>query len=87
MILQARLFFWRKPRGGIKSFHQAVTDVKIGLFKLPLSKGAAVNANDERGQTPVHFAALKGRTTMIDLLISKSVDISLLNTTSQRKLA
>lgn len=64
-----------------------MTDGNIGLLKLPLSKCAAVNAKDERGQMPMHFDALKERTTMIDLLISKSVDISLLNTTSQRKLA
>jgi len=60
-----------------------VTDGSIGMFKLPLSKGAAFNANNEKGQIPMHFAALKGRMTMIDLLISKSVDISPLKTTSQ----
>ncbi len=76
------IFLEKAPRG-TKSFRQAVTDGNMGLFKLPLLKGAAVNAKDERGQTPLHFAALKGRTTMIDLLISKGVDISLLNTTSQ----
>lgn len=83
MNLQAGLFFWRKPHGGIKLFHQALTDGNIGLLKLPLSKGATVNAKDERGQTPLHFVALKGRKTIIDLLISKSVDISPLNTTLQ----
>jgi len=76
------IFLEKAPRG-INLFHQAVTDGNIGLLKLPLSKGTAVNAKYERGQMPLHFAALKGRTTMIDLLISKSVDISLLNTTSQ----
>ena len=76
-----------KASRGTKLFHQAVTDGNIDQVKLPLSKGVAVNVKDERGQTPLHFAARKGRTTMIDLLISKSVDISLLNTTSQRKLA
>lgn len=83
MNLQARLFFWRKHHGGINLFHQAVTDGNIGLFKLFLLTGAAVNAKDERGQTPVQFAAREENTTIVDLLISKSVDISLLNTTSQ----
>ena len=83
MGLQARLFFLRKPHGGIKTFRQAVTDGNIGLLKLPLSKGAAVNAKDERDQAPLHFSAREGHTTMVDLLISKSVDISPLNTTSQ----
>jgi len=81
--LLARLFFWRKPHGGIKLFHQAVIDSNIGLLKLLRSKGAAVTAKVERGQMPLHFAAREGHTTMVDLLNSKSVDISLLNPTSQ----
>ena len=80
MNLQARLFVLEKAPRGIKSFRQAVTDDNIGLLKLPLSKGVAVNAKDERGQTPLRFAAWEGHTNMVDLLISKSVEISPLNT-------
>lgn len=64
-----------------------MTDGNIDEVKSLLSKGTAVNVKDERNQKRLHFAAGEGHTTMVDLLISKSVDISLLNTTSQRKLA
>jgi len=57
-----------------KSLLQAAADGNIAQVKSLLSKGAEINARDERGLTPLHHAASRGHNDIVDLLISKGAD-------------
>ena len=43
----------------------------VMLVKLLLERGARIEAIDENNNTPLHLAARKGYTGMVDLLLGK----------------
>jgi ankyrin repeat protein len=50
---------------------------KVKYFvKELLDKGANVNARDERGRTPLHYAAMKGAVGVVRLLLEKGADVN-----------
>jgi ankyrin repeat protein len=57
-----------------KSLLQAAAEGNIEQVKSLLSKGADVNARDERGLTTLHHAASHGHKDIFDLLIAKGAD-------------
>ena len=44
---------------------------------------ADVNARDNNGMTPLHHAAARGDNEMIEYLVSKGADVTLVNRTGQ----
>ena len=48
----------------------------IEAVKQHLATGADVNAKNEVGGTPLHFAALEGRKEIAELLITKGADVN-----------
>ena len=65
-----------KPTGPTKSLHQAAADGDILNVRLHISKGAELNAKNERGHTPLHEAAFRGRKDVAELLIAEGADVN-----------
>ena len=51
--------------------HKAIKTGDIEQVKQLIAKGADVNATDNKGETPLHFAAVFGHTAIAELLIIK----------------
>lgn len=49
----------------------------INVFKLLVSKGHDVNAQNEEGLTPLMLASIEGHTKLVEFLISEGCDVSL----------
>ena len=61
------------------SLHEAVRWGDIETVKQHLDTGTDVNAKGEAGRTPLHWAALKGRKDIAELLIAKGADVNATN--------
>ncbi len=48
----------------------------INRIKMDFEDGADVNAKDDQGATPLHYAAYRGHTEIAELLISKGADLN-----------
>ncbi len=59
-----------------KSLCQAAKDGDLEQVKKLIAAGADVNAGDERGQTPLHFAARGGYDQIARLLIAQGADVN-----------
>jgi ankyrin repeat protein len=65
MSLWRTLFHARSPRGlrsnkAPRTLHQAAATGDTDVVKLLLAKGADVNAKEDDGWTPLHWAARNG---------------------------
>jgi ankyrin repeat protein len=70
--------------GGITALHMAIDNGTVAVSKLLIEKGADVNAEDETGNTPLHYAAMEpGRSSLIDLLIKNGAIVYARNAASQ----
>ena len=49
---------------------------QVDAVKELIEKGADVNAKDNGGATPLHYAAMEGHTDVVELLISKGADVN-----------
>ena len=58
-----------------KSLHKAIKSSDIGKIEQLINRGANVNARNERGQTPLHIAAIVGREDVANLLLLNRADI------------
>ena len=68
------------------SLHEAAAKGDIEQIKSLLSKGADVNAKDDRGMTPLHEAAYYGQKEVAKLLIAKGANVSSKDTSGQTPL-
>jgi len=60
--------------------HEAVEEEDIEAVKQHLADGADVNAKDEIGMTPLHWAAVLGRKNeIVELLIAEGADVNAKN--------
>ena len=60
------------------SIHDAANHYsgKYKAIEQHLAAGTNVNAKDENGKTPLHFAAFQGHTAIAELLIAKGADLN-----------
>ena len=58
------------------SINQAVFDGNIEAVKQHLAAGTDVNAKDDNGWTPLHFAVYYGHKEIVELLIAKGADVN-----------
>ena len=56
--------------------HKAAKDGNIKAVKQHLAAGTDVNAKNDIGRTPLHFAAWKGHKEVTALLIAKGADVN-----------
>ena len=62
-----------------KTLHEAAADCNIGKVKSLISQGADISAEDEKGRTPLHFAAEYGYKDVAELLIANHANIDAMN--------
>jgi ankyrin repeat protein len=60
----------------VASLHEVVKAGDIEQVRLLLSKGAEINATDNEGRTPLHWAAWYGRKDVAEVLIAKGANIN-----------
>ena len=58
------------------SINQAVFDGNIEAVKQHLAAGTDVNAKDDNGWTPLHFAVYYGHKEIVELLIAKGAEVN-----------
>ncbi|MFC1604810.1 ankyrin repeat domain-containing protein [Planctomycetota bacterium] len=58
------------------SLHQAAVDGDIEQVRLLISKGANVNAQDEKGNTPLCRAVESGKMEIVQLLVEAGADVN-----------
>ncbi len=59
-----------------KSLHKAAADGDIEQVKLLISKGADINAKDEKKNTPLHYAVKSGAMKLVQLLVEAGADVN-----------
>lgn len=59
--------------------HTPHCDVRLDTIKALIWRGAKVNATDEEGWTPLHFAAETGEMTMVEALLAGGADAAIRN--------
>jgi Arf-GAP with coiled-coil, ANK repeat and PH domain-containing protein len=64
---------------GLPLLHLACRVADIGMVELLLQYGANVNSRDSRGRMPLHHSIMKGRHMFAKLLLSRYVDIIILD--------
>ena len=67
--------------------HQAALDVHVKSAELLLLSGAELNARNEDGKTPLHYAASAGQAQMVRFLLDKQPDELLLNSEGKELVA
>ena len=55
---------------------EAVKDGDIGKVRVLIAKGAYINTTDDKGGTPLHWAAYYGRKDIAKLLLMQGADIN-----------
>jgi len=65
-----------EPLEPTKSLHQAARAGDIDQVKLLISKGADVNAQDEKENTPLRYAAQTGKMEAVRLLVEAGADVN-----------
>jgi len=58
------------------SINQAIFDGNIEAVKQHLAAGTDVNAKDDNGWTPLHFAVYYGHKEIVELLITKGAEVN-----------
>ena len=58
------------------SINQAVYEGNIEVVKQHLAAGTDVNAKNDGGYTPLHYAAFNGHKEIAELLIAKGADVN-----------
>lgn len=56
------------------SLHEAVERGNVSRIDMCMKRGMSVNAQDDRGNTPLHYAYYQGRQEVIDRLIAYGAD-------------
>ena len=73
-------------KAAAQPLHQAVADGDIKKVRSLISKGADVNARNEKDWTPLHFAALYGLRDVAEVFLTKGADINATNVTGKTPL-
>ncbi|MFB0552068.1 MAG: ankyrin repeat domain-containing protein [Phycisphaerae bacterium] len=60
----------------IKSLHEAAADGDIEQIKMLISKGADINAKDEKENTPLCYAVKSGKMEVVQLLVEAGADVN-----------
>jgi cytohesin len=66
----------RHKSGGLTPLHFAAYYGHEEIVELLITKGANVNAKEEKGWTPLHFAAYYGHEEIVELLITKGANVN-----------
>jgi ankyrin repeat protein len=61
---------------GELTIHDGASDGNIDAVKKHLAAGADVNARNDGGFTPLHYAAMDNRKEVVELLIDKGADVN-----------
>lgn len=61
----------------VQSLHEAAATGDIQQIKSLVSGGADVNAKDDKGNAPIHYAVLLANKDVIELLIASGADVNL----------
>jgi hypothetical protein len=70
----------RTATTGCTALHISAKNNNSGCAEYLLKKGAAVNAQDNEGNTPLHYAASKGNLALCFMLIAAGADPTIRNT-------
>ncbi len=66
-----------EPVQPAESIHEAAAAGDIEKIKSLISGGADVNAKDDKGNAPIHYAVLLANKDVIELLIDSGADVNL----------
>ena len=64
-----------RQHGATETLHEAVASADIDEVKRLISEGHDVNSRDNKGQTPLHFAANRGQKEILEVLLANGADI------------
>lgn len=68
------------------SLHEAVARGKVSRIDMCMKRGMSVNAQDDKGNTPLHHAYYQGRQDIVDRLIAYGADPRIRNNDSDTPL-
>ena len=61
------------------SLHEAVARGNVSRVDMCMKRGMSVNAQDDQGNTPLHYAYYQGRQDIVDRLIAYGADPGIRN--------